>query len=72
VAAGVVASKRQERVAFQMPEQMPEGPVPAHVPVPANALLSRSRPNRPVPLVLRGPATAFILTCPEAEMRPAT
>jgi len=37
------ASVRQERMAFQTPEQTPEGPVPAQVPLP------RNRPKRPVP-----------------------
>ena len=53
------------RSAVQTPEQRPEGPVPAHVPLPRNRL------NRPVPWAMRGPATAFIWTCPEAETRPA-
>jgi hypothetical protein len=39
-----------------MPEQTPEGPVPAQVPLP------RIRLNRPVPWALHGPATAFIRT----------
>ena len=53
------------RSAVQTLEQRPEGPVPAHVPLPRNRL------NRPVPWAMRGPATAFIWTCPEAETRPA-
>src|SRR5262249_16336729 len=53
-----------ERIAFQTPDQTPDGPVPAQVPLPRNPL------NRPIPCALRGPATAFIRTCPEAETRP--
>ena len=52
------------RSAVQTPEQRPEGPVPAHVPLPRNRL------NCPVTWAMRGPATAFIRTCPESETRP--
>ena len=41
-----------------MPEQTPEGPVPADLP------LAWDRLNTPLPLAMRGPATAFILVCP--------
>jgi hypothetical protein len=51
-------------MALQTPVQTPEGPVPAHVPLP------RSRLNRPVPWAMRGPATALKLACPEAATRP--
>jgi hypothetical protein len=51
-------------MALQTPEQRPEGPRPAQVPLP------RSGPNRPVPWAVRGPATAFIWACPEVETRP--
>jgi len=51
-------------MALQTPEQTPEGPVPAHVPLP------RNRPNPPVSWAMRGPATASIRTLPEAETRP--
>lgn len=56
----------QARVAVQTPEQTPEGPVPFHSPTP------RDRLNRPIPFACRGPATAFILVCPEAATMPAT
>jgi hypothetical protein len=58
------SSVHHERLALQMPEQSPEGPRPAQVPLP------RTEPRRPVPRAVRGPATAFIWTCPEAETRP--
>ena len=35
-----------ERTAFQMPEHRPDGPLPAHVPLPCTRL------NRPVPLAM--------------------
>jgi hypothetical protein len=44
------------RMAFQTPEQSPDGPVPAHVPLP------RSRLKRPMPWALLGPATALMRT----------
>jgi hypothetical protein len=53
-------------MAVQTPEQTPEGPVPFHVPLPRNLL------NRPVPWAMRGPATALIRACPEAETLPST
>ena len=59
--AGGLDRVRQERMALQVPEQTPEGPVPAHVPPP------RSRLNLPVPWAMRGPATAFSLAWAETR-----
>ena len=53
-------------MAVHTPKQRPEGPLPAHVPLP------RDGPSLPVPLAMRGPATAFIRICPEAETWPPT
>ena len=53
-------------MAVHTPEQIPEGTLPVHLPLP------RDRANRPVPWALRGPATAFIRICPEAETWPST
>jgi hypothetical protein len=52
-------------MALHTPLQMPEGPVPDQIPLP------RDRLNRPVPRATRGPATAFILACPEPDTWPA-
>ena len=56
---------RQNLLAFQTPEHRPDGPRPFHVPFASFVL------KRPVPLASRGPATAFIRTCPFRETVPA-
>jgi hypothetical protein len=56
--------QRVRKRALQTPEQRPEGPRPAQVPLPRNCW------NCPVPWAVRGPATTFISACPDPETRP--
>ena len=45
--AGGLDRVRQERMALQVPEQTPEGPVPAHVPLPRSRCMGDARTGDP-------------------------